>query len=367
MKASIKFRDDNQKPLLRAKVPINILSSPFESSVVFGESKDLALNLSTHFDFGPCFKFSYKPNNSDNPFSFVCKTGIGHYGSPKLSPFVMSAEFDLVGSQNPRFFVHFKPRIGDFLAKKACSSVEFGGNKELVNGVEKGVKNGYFSENGKIGSFSVESAAVTGVGVVGKVLDGMEMSARTILPLGKRAAVNFKWGVRVPAEGQNGNGSDMVMIGRKGDWASGVDRFKKLCPVLVMNKIGIEQVVMDDVKGRGTGRGLSGNGDVAEVCLNMKKQLEVIQAENGLLRKCLDDLRDDIAAGKMNLSFNGSGEGGRYREGERNGWKSSGGGRGDGRANVDKKSSGSNVYGGKGAEEDRHDELKKSLMGAPNA
>ncbi|XP_019198542.1 PREDICTED: E3 ubiquitin-protein ligase At1g63170-like [Ipomoea nil] len=79
MKASIKFRED-QKPLLRAKVPISILSFPFQLGIAAGESKELSLSLGTFFDAGPSIKFSYRPNDSQKPFSFVPKTGLGNYG-----------------------------------------------------------------------------------------------------------------------------------------------------------------------------------------------------------------------------------------------------------------------------------------------
>ncbi|KAK1434408.1 hypothetical protein QVD17_00148 [Tagetes erecta] len=130
MKASIKLRDE-QKPLFRAKIPLNILGLPFQSGIVAGESKELSLNLATYFESGPSVKIAYRPNDSFNPCSLVFKTGIGSFGSPISSALNMSAEFSFInGGQNPSFFVHFKPQFGDFSVKKVQSSVF----KKQING-----------------------------------------------------------------------------------------------------------------------------------------------------------------------------------------------------------------------------------------
>ncbi|KAL0014291.1 hypothetical protein SO802_001360 [Lithocarpus litseifolius] len=68
MKASLKFHED-QKPLLRAKVPLSILGLPFQSGVIAGESKELTLNLGTFSESGPSIKIAYHPNDTWNPFS----------------------------------------------------------------------------------------------------------------------------------------------------------------------------------------------------------------------------------------------------------------------------------------------------------
>ncbi|KAL9664317.1 hypothetical protein QQ045_014889 [Rhodiola kirilowii] len=86
-----------QKPLLRAKVPLNVLNFLFQSGVVAGQTKKLSLHLSTCFESGPSLKLVYKPNDASNPFTLVVKTGTGKYGSPIDSSMVRSAEFNLVG------------------------------------------------------------------------------------------------------------------------------------------------------------------------------------------------------------------------------------------------------------------------------
>ncbi|KAL3625509.1 hypothetical protein CASFOL_030963 [Castilleja foliolosa] len=284
MKASIKFRDE-EKPLLRAKIPLNVLNLPFQAGVIAGESKELSLNLGTFLDSGPSLKFSYRPNDPKNPFGFIFKTGIGNFGSPRNSALTMSAEFNLIGNQNPSFFIHFKPNLGDFSLKKSHSSDFVKNLSEKFNGGEDGiVNNGYF----KGASFFPAESKVAAGEVVNGLVKGVELGARTSIPLRDFAVVNCRWGLRVPPQEAVADEVDAVVVGRRGDRMGGI----KL-PLLVMNKIGIEHVAKSNSK--------IGPDKYERLCLDVKKQLEVIQAENGLLGKALSDLRSDIAAGKMDL------------------------------------------------------------------
>ena len=339
MKASLKFRED-QKPLLRAKVPLSILGLPFQSGVIAGESKELTLNLGTFFESGPSIKIAYRPNDTWNPFSLVVKTGTGPFGSPISSSMLMSAEFNLIGRGNPSFMLHFKPQFGDFSIKKSQSSVFDGKLVKSLNGavpeddssievVEKPFMNGASSKT----ALAVDSTA----GTIAGLFSGIEVAARTTLPVRGRAVVNFRWGVRVPAEvksvGENPNPNPNPTAGIS---------FQKI-PFLVMNKIGIEHVDGGDSKKKKTSPDVNfppASGDVAEACFTVKRQLEILHAENGLLKKAVEDLRRE---------FNSVGD---SSSGERNGNKSSGG-KFD-RRNNDKKSN----------EGDVNEELKKALMGA---
>ena len=338
MKASLKFRED-QKPLLRAKVPLSILGLPFQSGVIAGESKELTLNLGTFFESGPSIKIAYRPNDTWNPFSLVVKTGTGPFGSPISSSMLMSAEFNLIGRGNPSFMLHFKPQFGDFSIKKSQSSVFDGKLVKSLNGavpeddssievVEKPFMNGASSKT----ALAVDSTA----GTIAGLFSGIEVAARTTLPVRGRAVVNFRWGVRVPAEvksiGENENPNPNPTAGIS---------FQKI-PFLVMNKVGIEHVDGGDSKKK-TSPDVNfppASGDVAEACFTVKRQLEILHAENGLLKKAVEDLRRE---------FNSVGD---SSSGERNGNKSSGG-KFD-RRNNDKKSN----------EGDVNEELKKALMGA---
>ncbi|CAH9068514.1 unnamed protein product [Cuscuta epithymum] len=294
MKASIKFRED-QKPLLRAKVPISILSFPFQSGIAAGESKELSLSLRSFFDAGPSLRFSYRPNDSQKPFSFVLKTGIGHFGSPNSSPFTMSAEFNLIGTQSPSFFVHFKPQFGDFCVKKSHSSSDLVKNFGPASKsnvvvpddvfVNPTTKVGYVGENvnfldRKVGFLAPESQLN---GTVERLFSGTTVTARTTLPLKSRAVVDFRWGLRFPPESGDADG---VLVGKTGRTPS--ISFRNL-PLLVMNKIIIKHVAKVESK-----KDPASNEDVTAVCLKVQRQLELIQAENGLLRNALNDFRAEI-------------------------------------------------------------------------
>ncbi|KAK9069209.1 hypothetical protein SSX86_013325 [Deinandra increscens subsp. villosa] len=289
MKASMKFRED-QKPLFRAKVPLNILGFPFQSGIVAGESKELSLNLSTFFESGPSVKIAYRPNDCSNPFSLVFKTGIGHFGSPISSALNMSAEFNLIGGgQNPSFFVHFKPQFGDFSLKKTQSSV-FG---KQINGAgavsdEDAPVVVELFESGK--KFSNSPFASPAAGLVKTVLSDVELTATTAVPLRKNATLNFRWGMRLPATEDTA-----TVLMKKSNKSTAEISFQKL-PVLLINKIGIEHVAPSECIASGKGGPLSGH--VADAFFAVKKQMEIIQAENGTLRKTMDDLKSEFSAVK---------------------------------------------------------------------
>ncbi|GAV63946.1 hypothetical protein CFOL_v3_07464 [Cephalotus follicularis] len=289
MKASLKFREE-QKPLLRAKIPLSILGLPFQSGVVAGESKELTLNLSTFFDSGPSIKIAYRPNDMCNPFSLLVKTGTGPFGSPITSSMLMGAEFSLLGKGHPRFMLHFKPQFGDFSIKKTQSSVF---DKITVRS-----QNGTVSEDEsssiEVVDYSPEKREKVKIlssnlaGDFAGFLSGVEMTARTALPVRGRAVVNFRWGVRVPAEAAESTAAGFA--------------YNKI-PFLVMNKIGIEHVACgEDSKAKKVGpeANSNSNADVAEACFNVRRQLEILQAENGLLKKAIEDLREEIVVGDRN-------------------------------------------------------------------
>lgn len=337
MKASLKFRDEQKKPLLRAKVPLSILGTPFQSGIVAGDSKELTLNLSTFFQSGPTLKLAYRPNDSQNPFSLIVKTGTGPFGSPMSSSMLMSCEFNLMnrndktGSPQPLFMLHFKPRFGDFSFKKTQSSIlDVKGYAFPQNGGVLGSDDTKFEfvESPVIGGFSV--GKVPSAGAIAGLFSGTEVAARTRVPIRGRAAVNFRWGVRVPAE-------------VKGESAFG------RVPFLVMDKIGVEHLpaecgnLKNLKKGKvgAAGVGVPMSADVAETCFAVKRQMEVLQAENGLLRNAVEDLRREFASVRI------------------------GGGKSfEGRKNEKKTGSDFSGYPGKSTEADASKELEKALRGA---
>lgn len=361
MKASLKFREE-QKPLFRAKVPLNILGFPFQSGIVAGESKELTLNLATFFESGPSIKIAYRPNDTRNPFSLVVKTGTGSFGSPFSSSMLMSAEFNLLGRANPTFMLHFKPQFGDFSIKKSHSSVfdrkarsmkgAVADDDSAIEVVESPAVNG----GGGIGSFSAAKKIIvlpsTSAGDIAGLFSGVEMAARTALPVKERAVVNFRWGVRVPAEMKSY------------DPTAGFS-FRKI-PFLVMNKIGIEHVDGPDSnrsKSRNNAGPESGSGNagVAEACLMMNRQLAVLQAENGLLRKAVEELHQEITDRKSaSLTVDSSPP--RYRKPERSGNKSK-----PDVKNSEKRFKTVSDMDSKPAEGDVSEELMKALKDATGA
>lgn len=127
------------------------------------------------------------------------------------------------------------------------------------------------------------------------LLSGVQMSARTSLPLRDRAVVRFRWGVSLPESLEQD-------FGKK--------KFHKV-PLLVMDKISIEHVDGGDVEAKshrnqkrsGEARG---GGVVADMLSGVRRQLDVLQGENGLLRKAVEELKREVGGGKkMNVpSYN---------------------------------------------------------------
>ncbi|EOA29461.1 hypothetical protein CARUB_v100235481mg, partial [Capsella rubella] len=289
MKASMKFREE-QKPILKAKVPLSILGLPFQSGVVAGESKELSLNLSTLFDSGPSLKFAYRPNDTWNPFSLIFKTGTGSFGSPISSSMLMTAQFNLVGrnGNNPTFMLHFKPRFGDFSIKKSHSSSSA---FELLN---KSVSEEDSStevvdvpvvSGGYAGAFKRVTVLPSAcAGDIAGLLCGVDFAARTSFPLRGRAVVNFRWGVKVPTETKHGfNPTAEISLRR--------------IPFLVINKIAVEHVDGSNAKQTnkaGQVSGVPGSADVAEAYLAVRRQMEQLRSENLQLKRSVDDLRQEI-------------------------------------------------------------------------
>ncbi|KAB2034688.1 hypothetical protein ES319_D04G102800v1 [Gossypium barbadense] len=349
MKASLKFREE-KRPVLRAKIPLSIFGLPFQSGIIAGETKELTLNLSTFFESGPSIKVAYRPNDTWNPFSLIVKTGTGAFGSPISSSMLMSAEFNLLGHGNPSFMLHFKPQFGDFSIKKSQSSL-FDKAVKPRNGVvleddssievaDMPAVNGdsirFFAEIRKLADLNSRDIA--------GILSGMEVAARTTVPVKGKALVKFRWGMRIPSDMKSGVGGIV-------DPKTGVSLTK--IPFLVMDKIGIEHVDGTDSKQAistvsKSGPGEAPNSDVAEACYTLKRQLEALQSENGLLKRAVEDLRREISGGKF-----GDLNSGKYREMEWDGISKS------------KKERRNNEN--KSMEGDLNEELKKALKGAAGA
>lgn len=298
----MKFREEQRKPLFKAKVPLNILGLPFQSSIAAGDSKELCLGLGTFFETGPAFRIAYRPNDPSNPFSLIVKSGIGHFGSPIDAPMTMSAEFNFLAGHsnpNPKFFLHFKPQFGDFSIKKSQESAisVFPKQNGTQNGavfedeedssvevVEKPPAAEYFSgvNGGKMTALPLKSA-------VEEAVAGIELGAKTVLPIRNGAVLKLRWGMKLP-EGLD----NLFENPRVRKWPRGI-------PQLRLNKIGIEHVTREDKKEGAkvvVGSQQPGGADVAEACFGLKRQLEAVRAENALLGQALESLRDEFGKSK---------------------------------------------------------------------
>ncbi|PSS24499.1 Mucin-16 like [Actinidia chinensis var. chinensis] len=276
MKASIKFRED-QNPILRGKVPLNILGFRFQSGFEAGETKNLCLNLSTLFESGPSLKLSYRPNDSLKPFSFGVRTGMGRFGSPIGAPMTMSAEFNLLGNGSPIFCLHFRHRIGDFLIKRSDDSViHFG--REIPSNTRNEDGDSETEDISDDNEAARRRLSVSGE-IVERVIAGAEVCAMTAVPVRDRAVVKLRWNLRFQGDGV-------------GDGTADISSYRKI-PYLVLSKIGIEQVAANS---KGQESKLSNEkADLAdEFSALVRRELTFLRAESGLLRKDVEEFRREI-------------------------------------------------------------------------
>ncbi|KAF8690130.1 hypothetical protein HU200_041369 [Digitaria exilis] len=285
MKASIKFRDDD-RPLMRAKVPIGVLGLPFQSGLAAGgDPRELRFDLSTAFASGPSLRLSYRPNDPGLPFALTVRAGLGPLGSrrgPRLGDFSLShtlrsASADAspaarkVGEVTPDGDGHEQGFV-----YKSSPSFSFTGSGLAADVAAAGTKSG-----------------------VGALLSGMQLTTRSVLPLWGRASLRFNWGLRVPPELLADDGG----AGRGKAARAPVSKM----PLLVMSKLSIEQSPRADAgsrKGGGAefpssrcGEGTDvpdAQGDGEAAFSLVRRQLESLNVENVMLRRAVDDLRAEI-------------------------------------------------------------------------
>ncbi|XWS62108.1 hypothetical protein CRYUN_Cryun07bG0183000 [Craigia yunnanensis] len=329
MKLSLKLQDE-QNPLLKAKIPVSIFSQPFISSLATTTTNNNSSNkssqntsfcLSTNFPSGPSLKLSYAPSTSPTtttPFSLCLKSGLGVFGSPKDSPLIFSAQFSLSstnpGTVIPTFSLHFKPQFGNFSFHKATSSnpslepdsgshslsgtqfqpgspshSEFGNGfapdgssvwqevkLEPRNGGDDGLETsklgygkGLYSNDG----FGTERSLVRKDDKKGGIFGGIAFRAKTLFPVTKRAVVNVRWAVDLPAD-----------VGSK-------------MPYLTVNKIGIERVEeVKEVKNKSIGSNEDDLELLKGMYMWMKRDFEMLENENKEMKQCLEDMRLEVSA-----------------------------------------------------------------------
>ncbi|XP_047074024.1 uncharacterized protein LOC124683579 [Lolium rigidum] len=285
MKASVKFRDDD-RPLMRAKVPIGVLGLPFQSGLsAGGDPRELRFDLSTAFASGPALRLSYRPNDPGLPFALSIRAGVGALGSPARAPFSLAAQFNLLSanSGSPAFFLLLKPRLGDFsLSHTLRSSPPRTVGEASDTEAQDQLNHKAFSLSG------------TAAGTSGALLSGMRLATRSVLPLWGRASMRFNWGIRAPPGLQAAFADD-----RK---ATPVPASKM--PLLVISKISIEQSPRADAdreknggKAEASPPAVAATADASdgdEGFSLMRRQLEAMNAESGMLRRAVEDLRAEV-------------------------------------------------------------------------
>lgn len=290
MKASLQFRED-QRPLARAKIPIHILGLPFIAGAAAGDPRDLRLDLTTAFESGPAFRVSYRPNEPFNPFTLAVKTGIGAFGSPVAAPFSMITEFNLSSSHgasgSPTFSVVFKPRLGDFCFRKSASSSSTSrkitpvsdGEEMFPPSPSSAPSTNGIHPAGKANGIVLDFPAAR-VGI-GGLLSGIEVTARSLLPIRSCAMVGFRWGFRIPTELQSSLSADTFSLTN--------------LPMLVMNKISIKHMpAAAKSKLLGDSSPNAAAGELTQACKSVRQDFAALQMESIALRKAVEELREKI-------------------------------------------------------------------------
>lgn len=306
MKASIKFRDDDL-PLMRAKVPIGVLGLPFQTGLsAGGDPRELRFDLSTAFSSGPALRLSYRPNDPAVPFALSVRAGVGALGSPARSPFSLAAEFNLLSassSGSPAFFLLLKPRLGDFSLSHTLRSSSIPPPRTVGEasdsdglGPRAALEYKAFSSSGNGFAADVAAAGRSGAG---GLLSGMRLATSSALPLWGRAAMRFSWGIRAPP-------GLLAVDGRSKDARSPVSRM----PLLVINKICIEQSPRTDTDTGKEDKKKSSRAEASPPAATdasegdgegfslMRRQLEAMSAESGMLRRAVEDLRAEVGRGR---------------------------------------------------------------------
>ena len=116
------------------------------------------------------------------------------------------------------------------------------------------------------------------------IFSGIAVRARTLFPVTKRAMVNLRWTLDLPSD-----------LGSK-------------IPYLTVNKIGIERV--EEVK-EAKNKSIAGKEDDLELLKGMymwmKKDLEMLENENRVMKQCLEDMRLGISARNVRRESEGLG------------------------------------------------------------
>ncbi|XP_008461888.2 uncharacterized protein LOC103500380 [Cucumis melo] len=291
MKASIIFRED-QNLTFTAKIPLCFFGLPFRSAIYLPDSDNLSFTFATFFRSGPSFNLSYRPNHALNPFSLALKAGIGLFGSPIDSPMTFAAEFNLPGNQPPRFFLHFRPQLGDFTLRRSVQSGIAIFNFPYRNLISQVDDDASALSRGK----SIDGPETPDLGLGNPVLSSqrtdcsevfnrvddvfstMEINARSTFKVGDSTAVKFRWSMWFPTS-------------MKKDEFTAKAPLSKM-PYLALGKIKIERAAASE--GERESNGAGGAGEFS----GMKKHLEDLWKESRWLKKNVEQLQSEIGEQK---------------------------------------------------------------------
>ncbi|KAF6149030.1 hypothetical protein GIB67_030497 [Kingdonia uniflora] len=256
-KASLRFREDDQTPVVKAKIPLTILGFPFNSSITAGNLNDLSFNLSTNSINGPSLKLTY--TLSINPFSISLKFGVGFFGSPNNSPLIISAHFNPFQNPNPTFSLQIKPQFGDFSLKKTAISASIP-PKNPNQGKENCGYGSDFYDNVVKGRWPVVDLAEVAERQE-EFSSGTALTAKTVLPVTRGAMLKFRWGVNFP----------------KG--------FMKTTKILFLT---VDEGVRNP---NGVCEKLGDLEVLKGMCFWMRNEVEVLQMENRAIKESLEEVR----------------------------------------------------------------------------
>ncbi|KGN58622.1 uncharacterized protein LOC105435123 [Cucumis sativus] len=291
MKASLIFRED-QNLSFRAKIPLNFFGLPFRSSVHLPDSDNLSFTFATFFRSGPSFNLSYRPNQALNPFSLAIKAGIGLFGSPIDSPMTFAAEFNLPANQPPRFFLHFRPQLGDFTLRRSVQSNITNFKlpyRNLISQVDDDVSAftrgksvvGPETPDLGLGNPVLSSQRIDfseALNRVDDVLSTMEINARSTFKVGDSTAVKFRWSMTFPT------------CMKKDEFTAKAPLSKM--PYLALGKIKIERAAASESE-RESNKA-AGAGEFS----GLKKHLEDLWKESRWLKKNIEQLQSEIGEQK---------------------------------------------------------------------
>lgn len=173
------------------------------------------------------------------------------------------------------------------------------GWRELTMGScsgKDGLQNPNLSPNPNVnGVFGSEVWKIDSYGGKGGIWSGFAVTARTVLPVTKRVAVNCRWGVNFPEKGTK-------------------------LPFLTVDKVEIERVEeVKDVMVKSVKRD-SGDLELLKgMCFWMKRDLEVLEKENREMKQSLEEIRlglsprkyggDSIGVGRKAVPHSGENSG----------------------------------------------------------